>query len=419
MDINITGGNIFTVAGVMTNFSGMFELGASTGFLQFNPATNFGGSAAATFDLGTATATLNNLNGNLTLWLGALTGSTNTTLSGAAAQANPTVYVVGGNGASTEFDGSIVDGTGPTAIVKAGSGTLILTGTNSDYSGGTTISGGTVLVNNLGGGALGSGPVEVGSGATLGGNGIVDSAVTVDNGGILAPGGAGPGTLTLDGDFLFLGTNSVLQYQLGTNSDQIVVSGDLNLGGVLNITDAGGFGAGTYTLFTYAGSLFTNGSPGVLAMGAVPNTNLAYAIDISSNGLVNLIVSVPPTPFQQWQLNYFGCTNCPQADPNEDPLGKGISNTNQFLLGLNPTNAASVFRITSVLSQGGTHTVTWSTAGVRTNVVQGATGDGNGGYSNNFTDISGSIILNVSGDTSTNYADGSGTNNYYRIRLGP
>jgi hypothetical protein len=92
---------------------------------------------------------------------------------------------------------------------------------------------------------------------------------------------------------------------------------------------------------------------------------------------------------------------------------------NQFLLGLNPTNPASVFRITSVVTQGGTKTITWSTAGVRTNVVQGAVGDGSGGYSNNFSDISGPIVIGVPGDTSASYADSSGTNNYYRIRLGP
>jgi PKD repeat protein len=130
-------------------------------------------------------------------------------------------------------------------------------------------------------------------------------------------------------------------------------------------------------------------------------------------------------PFAAWQQLYFGCNNCSNAAANADPLGKGISNTNQFLLGLNPTNPASVFRITSVVQQGTNVTVTWSTAGVRTNVVQGAAGVAAGccppsyGYSNNFTDISGGIILNVAGDTSTNYVDQSGTNHYYRIRLGP
>ncbi|MGA2221042.1 MAG: hypothetical protein ABSH21_04550, partial [Verrucomicrobiia bacterium] len=113
-------------------------------------------------------------------------------------------------------------------------------------------------------------------------------------------------------------------------------------------------------------------------------------------------------------------TNCPQAAPDADPLGKGMSNTNQFLAGLNPTNSASALRIISASVTPSNYVViTWTTAGVRTNVVQGAVGNGSGGYSNNFSDISGGIIIPIVGDTITNYTDQSGTNEYYRIRLGP
>jgi hypothetical protein len=60
---------------------------------------------------------------------------------------------------------------------------------------------------------------------------------------------------------------------------------------------------------------------------------------------------------------------------------------------------------------------------VRTNALQAATGDANGGYTNNFADISGPIIINVTGDTMTNYVDAGGATNvpsrFYRIRLVP
>jgi hypothetical protein len=135
-------------------------------------------------------------------------------------------------------------------------------------------------------------------------------------------------------------------------------------------------------------------------------------------------------PFTAWQQWYFGCTNlalCPQAAPTADPLGKGISNTNQFLLGLNPTNPASVFRIISIARKAQTNTVTWRTSGgdpngmaAITNVVQGAVGTAKGDYnSTNFSDITAPIAIVPQGDTITNYSDGSGTNQYYRIRLGP
>jgi glucosylceramidase len=131
--------------------------------------------------------------------------------------------------------------------------------------------------------------------------------------------------------------------------------------------------------------------------------------------------ALPPATYQQWQLLYFGCTNCPQAQAGADPLGKGISNTNQFLLGLNPTNPASVFRVITVTPRGTNVIITWKTAGVRTNVVQARAG---GDYATNgFADISGPIIINVSGDSVTNFSDMGGATNsparYYRVRLMP
>ena len=54
-----------------------------------------------------------------------------------------------------------------------------------------------------------------------------------------------------------------------------------------------------------------------------------------------------------------------------------------------------------------------------TNIVQGSVGAADGGYGNNFSDISGPLIIVPAGDTVTNYPDASGTNRYYRIRLGP
>jgi PKD repeat protein/endonuclease/exonuclease/phosphatase family metal-dependent hydrolase len=150
--------------------------------------------------------------------------------------------------------------------------------------------------------------------------------------------------------------------------------------------------------------------------------------NVSSNVEPNYINVL--TTFQSWQLQYFGCTNCPQAEPDADPLGKGISNTNQFLAGLNPTNPASVFRITSVLVQGTNTVITWATAGGKTNVVQGGVGDldnNNPAYSNLFFDMSTPIVISGSGDVVTNFFDDGSfwdsysnwPTHYYRIRLAP
>jgi hypothetical protein len=219
---------------------------------------------------------------------------------------------------------------------------------------------------------------------------------------------------------LVLNNASVLQYALGSNSAETVVNGSLTLGGTLNLTDAGGFGPGTYVLISYGGALTNNG----LTIGTTPYPSLTYQIDMSVTGAVRLVVSSSgqTNAFTAWQLQYFGCTYCPQAQPNADPLGKGMSNTNQFLAGLDPTDPASVFRVVSVAGSNTDVVVTWAAAAGKTDVVQVTSGSVTGDYMSNFQDVA-SVILSGSGDVTNNYVDSGGATNipsrYYRIRLGP
>ncbi len=125
-------------------------------------------------------------------------------------------------------------------------------------------------------------------------------------------------------------------------------------------------------------------------------------------------------PFTAWQLQYFNCTMCPQADATADPDGDGMSNTNEFLVGTDPTNSASAFRITSIAGTGNDVLVAWTMGSGKTNALQATTGDANGGFTNNFSDLF--VVTNTVGDA-TNYLDaGAATNfpsRYYRIRLVP
>lgn len=92
---------------------------------------------------------------------------------------------------------------GPGLMVKQGTGTLTLTGGNTN-TGGVNVAEGTLLVNNLIGSGTGTGTVTVGVDAILGGTGSIGGPVIVN--GTLAPGAAGVGSLqtaalTLNGTF--------------------------------------------------------------------------------------------------------------------------------------------------------------------------------------------------------------------------
>ena len=152
--------------------------------------------------------------------------------------------VISGNGAIVRS--ASVSGTG---------GKTIFTAANL-YSGGTTITRGTLLVNNTSGSGTGTGAVTVGSEGTLGGTGSVAGTVTVNAGGTLAP-GASIGTLTLSASPA-LGGTKVMEINNSTvpNADKLVVSGNpLAFGGVLTVNNIGPALAGgeTFDLFDATG----------------------------------------------------------------------------------------------------------------------------------------------------------------------
>ncbi len=128
----------------------------------------------------------------------------------------------------------------------------------------------------------------------------------------------------------------------------------------------------------------------------------------------------PQVTFQQWQIKYFNCTNCPGSNATDDPDGDGQNNLAEFLAGTDPTNSASCFHITGILPTGADVRVTWMMGAGKTNALQRAVGAAAGSYSNSFTDIF--TVTNTVG-TVTNYLDaGAATNSsprYYRIRLVP
>jgi PKD repeat protein len=154
----------------------------------------------------------------------------------------------------------------------------------------------------------------------------------------------------------------------------------------------------------------------------------------SGTGTVANLISVYD-PFAWWQLQYFGGTNNnPNTAPGGDFTGTGMSNTNKFLAGLNPTNPAAYLQIINVaitnttdinvIYLGANGDSTWSPGiASRTNVLEFTAGAASGDYSNNF--ISANVTDILSGGTGsgsvTNMVDAGGATNipsrYYRVRV--
>ncbi len=201
-------------------------------------------------------------------------------------------------------------------IQNSATSQLALSATNT-YSGSTAINAGTLFLS----GSIGANSnVAVGSGGTLTGNGTINGALDASAAGaVLSPGG----TLTIANanavaNALNLGSGTVLNFDLGSSSDKIAVSGtsgSLILDGTINITQGSGFGSGAYTVFTYAGALTNNG----LAVGSMPE---GYNGTVSAgSGQVNLTVGTAVTP--AWSQNNQGAINGGAITESSLYLGTG------------------------------------------------------------------------------------------------
>lgn len=167
------------------------------------------------------------------------------------------------------------------------------------------------------------------------------------------------GTLAVNNDFAPpLGT--VFDFALGTNASTVTVDGALAFdNAVVNVTNAPGFGAGAYPLFTYTGS-----ESGNVVLGSAP-TNFACALT-NTMGQIRLIVSSAGPSREpvnlassdhggslqlSWPEDHIGWYLEIQTNSASKGLGTnwsvlaGSSSTNTFILPIAVTNGSVFLRL--------------------------------------------------------------------------
>ena len=274
----------------------------------------FGGTAG-TVTLGVA-ITAHNLTFNTSGYT--VTGNT-LTLGGVS----PTIGVVSGGNATV---GSVMAGTA--GLTQAGPGTLILTGANT-YTGGTTISAGTLQIGN--GGTTGS----------VAGN-IVDNTALVFNrsnnltyAGVISGTGSltksGAGTLTLTGNSTYTGGTTI-------SAGTLAVSSDANLGAA-----SGGLTFGGGTLQSTA--TFSSNRGVTLTGGGTLNTNAATTLTLGGaiTGTGSLTKSGTGTLTLSGNNTYTGTTT---ISAGTLALSGSIASSSQ----VNVSNAAGTFDISGTSS---------------------------------------------------------------------
>ncbi|MGH8092565.1 MAG: beta strand repeat-containing protein [Chthoniobacterales bacterium] len=233
-------------------------------------------SSGTAVDLGAGDDALNITGGSASI-IGDVSGGSGTN----------TLTIDPGSGHSFSYAGSISNFS--SAEIK--SGTVTLSGA-STYSGNTTISGGTLVAHNLSGSATGTGAVTVESGATLAGDGRIGGDVTLQGGGIIAP-GLSPGNLNLDSNLTITG-GSRFAFELGPQSDLLIVAGSLTFSSsgqaFFDISNAGLVAGSDYTLIDFASP--SNLTLGDLALGNTP-AGFSGTLSLTSDAIILHVVDVP------------------------------------------------------------------------------------------------------------------------------
>ena len=218
-------------------------------------------------------------------------------------------------------------------LLKLGAGTLTLAGAGT-YNGSTVVSNGALLANNTIGSVTGSGAILVLAGASLGGTGMLSGPLTIQPGGILAPGSTA-GTLMLGSPPTLNGTLALALVKSSinlSNSKLALASGPLAFGGTLAVSATGDALQVGDTFELFDAPAFT----GSFASLSLPTLPTGWTWDTSRLAVDGTItVAGPPGPALQPTFNGLALQN-----PTNLLLGGsgGLSNYTDYVL--SSTNVA-------------------------------------------------------------------------------
>lgn len=238
----------FTVTGGVLQFGGTGTMGGTSGGSVPDYVADFFSMDGGTIRF-TTTVLSTPLTGNRGFMLGANGGTIDVTA-----------------GVTMRANGRIRESVAGASLVKTGDGTFIMADNTSNYTGTTTVSAGSLLIESDA--SLTSSNVTVASGATFGGLGSVGGSVTVD--GTLSPGfasslsaaGAQTGVLTISNNLTLSATSTLDLGISSTGYDSIAGITDLSLGGVIKVSFLDGyvpFGGNVYKIVDWSGTVTDNG----------------------------------------------------------------------------------------------------------------------------------------------------------------
>ncbi len=237
--------------------------------------------------------------------------------------------------------GQIIDSIGGATLVITGPGVLAFTSAGNTYSGATNIMTGTLVANNAGGSATGTGNVYVGG--TLAGIGSIvpgpGNSVTVNNGGTIRGGVSDSvnnwGTLSIGSNLTINAGGTITTEVIRTDANQVNA-------GLINISSSS---AAIFSLGTATAHL---GGPGFLVNINVIDTNATLVV--GETYTINLVQAYQANPSSPTTTNFqlngnmlaAGATVDSSLQPSKivliPPGGKSYIN---FLTQNNPTFAAN------------------------------------------------------------------------------